>query len=90
MASRILSACVAVAYLVLAHVEKGGSGVLRMMGFLVFPMACIWFGEAMGAYAGSWSRTYINTPTPGCFVAFGGWLLLALPLFQLVLWHWNR
>lgn len=79
MVSRILSVCVTIAYLVFAHVEEGGSGVLRMMGFLVFPMACIWFGEAMGVYAGPWSRTYINTPTPGCVVAFGGWLLLALP-----------
>lgn len=41
----------------------------------------------MGGFTGGgWAlfRRPITQPTPGCFVAFGGWLLMLLPL--VVLW----
>lgn len=89
MISRSLSSGVALAYLTAAYFWGGGIGVLRMMGFLALPLACIWFSEAMGAYTGCFRGHVITATTPGCIVAFGGWLLLALPLIQGALWYWN-
>jgi hypothetical protein len=88
--SRSLSSGVALAYLTAAYFLGGGIGVLRMMGFLALPMACIWFGEAMGAYTGYFAGHGITTTTPGCIVTFGGWLLLALPLVVGVFWYLSR
>ncbi len=53
-------------------------------GFLVMPLACIWFGDEIGEYTGMLPGPGINKTTPGSFVRFGGWLLLLLPLF----WFW--
>lgn len=54
---------------------------VRIFLFFAFPLACVWFAEAFGAYVGSSFSAglgHINRPTPGCFVAFGGWLFLLL------------
>jgi hypothetical protein len=56
---------------------------LRVALFLILPLACIFFSDAMGGYTGM-SRLgagpWITKTTPGCFVAFVGWLLLLFPL----------
>ena len=56
---------------------------LRVTLFLILPLACIFFGDAMGGYTGM-SRLgagpWITKTTPGCFVVFAGWLLLLFPL----------
>jgi hypothetical protein len=77
--SRIASLVVATGFL-LAASKAGLEGVLRCAASLLFPLACIWFPEALGSYVGpSYSAGfgYVNRPTPGFFVALGGWLLLA-------------
>ena len=82
MTSRIISGIIAVGYLVAAYLAEGGAGTLRLAGYLILPLACIWFSEAMGDYVGASSGTgpIITRTTPGCFVAFGGWMLLLLPV----------
>jgi hypothetical protein len=81
MKSRILSLIIAALYLAFAYHAEGGALVLRMTGFLVLPLACIWFSEEMGGYTGvGFGRGAITEPSSGCFVAFAGWLLLLLPL----------
>jgi len=62
----------------------GHSGYwIKMLMFLIIPLACIFFSDAMGGYTGM-SRLgagpWITRTTPGCFVAFAGWLLLLFPL----------
>ncbi len=80
MISKILSGIVAAAYLGIAYHAYGGETAFRAGMFLILPMACIWFSEAMGDYAGGTMRgQYISSSTPGCLVAAGGWLLLMLP-----------
>ena len=77
--SWVLAAALA---LVAAFLAGGVELTWRLGIYLVLPLACIWFSEAMGDYIGSnlGSRPAITRTTPGCFVAFGGWLLLLLPV----------
>ena len=81
MKSRIISGIMAVGYLVVAFLADGMEGTLKCAAYLILPLACIWFSEAMGDYTG-WNfgtRPAISEATPGCVIAFGGWLLLLLP-----------
>jgi hypothetical protein len=56
---------------------------IRVVLFIILPLACIFFSDAMGGYTGM-SRLgagpWITRTTPGFFVAFAGWLLLLFPL----------
>ena len=80
MISRILSAIISLAYLAIAYFAGGGGAALRCGIFLVLPLACIWFSEEMGSFTGVMRGQAITSTTPGCLVAFGGWLFLCLPL----------
>jgi len=80
MISRILSGIVAIIYLAIAYGGGGGAGVIKCAMFLILPLACIWFSEEMGSFTGVMGRSYIDTQSPGCLVAFGGWLVLMLPV----------
>lgn len=79
--SKLLSLFVAGGYQIAALNTGGDEALLRTALFLIVPLSCIWFSEALGAFTGVTSRGAINRTTPGCFVALGGWLLLLLPLF---------
>lgn len=90
MKSRGISVAVAIAYLLVAYFAGGGGkAVLQVTGFLVLPMACIWFSDDMGGYTGMMGHGQITSITPGCFVAFGGWLVLFLPVIVGVI-SWIR
>ena len=55
------------------------SGVLRIVAFLILPLACIWFSDAMGNLTGirmGLTRPAITSSTPGFAVALGGWVLM--------------
>ena len=80
MKGRIASLIISAVYLIAAVFTKGMEGVLHLLAFLLLPLACIWFPEELGSFNGVVRGQYINTKTPGCLVAFGGWLLLALPV----------
>src|SRR5918996_1574891 len=53
--------------------------VLVAMGYCLLPLACIWFGDEMGEYVGTFPGPAINRRTPGWMVKIGGWFLLLLP-----------
>ena len=54
-------------------------GLLKVGGGLLFPLACIWFGDEMGDYVGTLPGPGINRTSPGWMVKLGGWVLLLLP-----------
>ena len=60
-----------------AYLIAEGEAAFKTGLFLILPMACIWFSEGMG---GSTSGPFVNSSTPGCFVAAGGWLVLLSPV----------
>jgi len=81
MKSKILSGIIALAYLVGTYIATDADTMWKVGLFLILPLACIWFSDAMGGYTGvGMGRGAITSTTPGCLVAFGGWLLLLLPL----------
>jgi hypothetical protein len=81
MKSKILSGIISLGYLVAAYLGSDAVTTFKLGMFLILPLACIWFSDAMGDYTGAgMGRGAITSTTPGCLVAFGGWLLLFMPL----------
>lgn len=81
MKSKITSSIVAISYLAISYHAGGWELSWRVAIFLILPLACIWFSDAMGSYTGiGFGRGAITSTTPGCVVAFGGWLLLFIPV----------
>ncbi len=83
--NRILSGLLAMIYIVGAFVSCGGEGGLKVVGFVILPLACIWFGEVMGGYTGPTGGMSITEPSPGLFVCIAGWILLVVPALLLLL-----
>jgi hypothetical protein len=76
---------VALFYLIAGGLMGGERLVLRLIVFLILPMACIWFGDAIGSVTGPTTIFLSGGPaitkeTPGCAVVIAGWILLLMPL----------
>ncbi len=78
--SRLLSTLFALVILIVAaSLGAGIAGILGLVVFLLLPMACIWFSDAMGNLTGirmGLVRPTITSPTPGIAIALGGWILM--------------
>jgi uncharacterized membrane protein YoaT (DUF817 family) len=90
---RIVSLVIAIAYVVvwpvlfrpksLSHLM---AGALISILSLAFPLACIWFGDDIGEYYGDGTLfPRITGPSSGSLVRWGGWMLLLLPVFIVLL-----
>jgi hypothetical protein len=78
--NRTLSGLLAALYVIGAYMAAGVEGTLKVVAFVILPLACIWFADEMGDYIGPTSSGAITSPTPGILVCLGGWLLLLLPV----------
>ena len=78
--NRILSVLLAVIYVIGAGMCVGGESAYKVGMFALFPLACIWFSDAMGGFVGQTGRGYITTTSPGLMVCIMGWILLLLPI----------
>lgn len=89
---KIISVLISVVYLVFAYITGGIELLLKILLFLLLPLACIWFGEAMGNYIGPafGVRPHITKESPGCLVTFMGWVLLALPLVLFIISYFSK
>ena len=58
-----------------------------MIPIIVFGLACIWYGDALGGMKGfRWFYNInISRSTPGGFLRFLGWILLLSPLLILLI-----
>jgi hypothetical protein len=83
--NRIFSGLLAVIYIGGGFATDGGEGGFKVLLFLILPLACIWFSDAMGGYTGLTSSMPITAPSPGVVVCILGWLLLFLPLIFIVI-----
>lgn len=86
---KVVAVIVAFFYLTAAYFFMGLEGLLKILMFLVLPLACIFFGESLGRltemkFSMISCRPVITKQTPGFLVVFGGWLLLLLPLFVFI------
>ena len=81
--SRALSLVVVSIYfgIIIYFAQRGTlmGDLLRIGGGLLFPLACIWFGDELGDYVGTLPGPAITHTTPGWMVKLGGWVLLLLP-----------
>ena len=82
---RALSLAIAVAYVVTSLTvyqpqslrDSVGLFLIRSLTML-FPIACIWFGDNLNEYMTGFGP--IDKPSPAGWVRIGGWCLLALRL----------
>ncbi len=81
MNRNVIAGLIAATYIGLALVTADAKTAFQLALFLMLPLGCIWFSDAMGGYTGmGMGRGAITSPTPGCLIAFVGWLLLFLPI----------
>jgi hypothetical protein len=83
--NRILSGLLAVIYIIMAFAGGGGEVGLEVVGFVILPLACIWFGDLMGGYTGPTTSMAITQPSPGLMVCIAGWLLLLSPIIVMII-----
>ena len=76
----MLSGLLAAIYILAALCFGGAEAGFKVALFVVLPLGCIWFSDAMGGYVGPNWRGSITGPSPGIAVCIGGWLLLLLPI----------
>jgi Zn-finger nucleic acid-binding protein len=82
---KIAAVLLSLSYLGAAYFFEGAETLFRVLLFLIMPLACIFWGDALGSMTGVRFRLtlacpVVTKPTPGVFVAFIGWVLLILPL----------
>jgi hypothetical protein len=53
----------------------GVGGGFIAFGFVILPLACIWFSDAMGGFTGISGSVGITASSPGLFVCMAGWIL---------------
>jgi hypothetical protein len=82
--NRFFSGLLAIIYVLGGFLAGGGKGGFIMFGFVILPLACIWFADAMGGFTGLSTDIWISAPTPGVIVCIAGWILLLLPVIILV------
>ncbi len=85
--NRVLSllVCGLIVYMVYSGTESGEKTFRATIG-LIFPLACIWFGEQLGQYTGFIRGHYVTETTPGFLVVAGGWfILIGVPILGYLL-----
>lgn len=82
---RVIPLLVGFGYLVAAFFLGNGEIVASMVGFLILPLACIWFPEPIGDFTGSTGSGSIDKASPEDAVSVAGWTLLFLPIVVSIL-----
>jgi hypothetical protein len=73
--ARLASAVMAATYVIVVATWDDVGDAVRMFGYCMMPLACIWFPAAMGDYTGSMTLRR----SPAVFVFVLGWIVLLLP-----------
>lgn len=81
--SRLIASLLVALYFVVTAGTAGMSAALQRLLLCATPWACVSFPEAMGAVISPIFGT--TRESPRRFVWFFGWLVLALPLIQVVI-----
>ena len=77
---KIIFLTIAIIYLVVAYIVGGAEIFLKVLLFLLLPVACIWSGEVIIHYKRSkMGMQPLIKELAGCLVKVMGWILLLLP-----------
>jgi hypothetical protein len=79
-----LSGVIAAIYVLAALVTTSAEHAFLALLFVIFPLACIWFGDAMGGFTGPAGTIGITASSPGVVVRILGWVVLLLPVIFMV------
>jgi hypothetical protein len=80
--SRILGASVALVLMIVGLAAGGLAGVFAALVRVLLPLALIWFPEEFGGLTGIMvTRGHVTEESPGCFIAFMGWVLMGVAIF---------
>ncbi|MFH1777755.1 MAG: DnaJ domain-containing protein [Candidatus Omnitrophota bacterium] len=74
--SRKISLFICISYLICTYISGKEEDVVRMFLVLILPFACIWYSDELGNWTGAIRGQKITSTSPGCLVAFMGWVLL--------------
>jgi hypothetical protein len=80
--NRALSALLAVFFIVFGYLDAGAKDAWEAGLFVILPLACIWFCDAMGGYIGPVWRGNITAASPGVVICILGWILLLMPFIM--------
>ena len=84
--NKILSGLIAAAYIVVSSVHAGTKTAFARAIFLILPLFCIWFSDAMGGYTGELPiGSPITIQSPGKLIRILGWGLLFLPIILVII-----
>jgi len=86
---KFIALIIAVLYLIVIFFTIGISICMMFLMWLLLPLSCIFFGEAMGAFVGG-RLTRIRRTSPSSFVVFIGWILLLLPLIVVAIVFFSK
>jgi hypothetical protein len=86
----VIAGCIALLYVVVTSVFAGPPTVLVVVLRMVVPLLCIWAPDVMSRYTGSaFYSVRITHASPPGIVSVLGWLLLLLPLVQVMIVAWG-
>lgn len=83
--SRVLSLIVFFVYVTVLLIgcirgeEDASRSLLMTVGFLVLPLACIWFPDEVGGWMGLAGHGQVTSPSASWAVVLLGWIILLLP-----------
>ena len=84
---RVLSLVIAVLYMALAYFQHDANSFFDLLGYLILPLACIWFSDEMGNFfglgLGGHGFARVDESSPPSLIKFMGWVLLLLPILVL-------
>lgn len=83
--NRILSTLLVAGYFVTGCLAGGPKMGFVLVMFTAFPLACIWFSEAMGGHIGLHGYIGITESSPPFMVRILGWVLLIIPFGSILL-----
>lgn len=84
---KVISLGIAVFYMIFAwfFMCEDALDFLEVAGFLILPLACIWFSEAVGSYRGpTFGAGIIWRKSHPSLIRFMGWALLLFPLVLVI------
>lgn len=83
---KFLSLVIVLFYFMVFLFVEGSGEAFQSLVFCLLALSFIWFGDIWGNITGCFIRGHVITQkTPGCFIAFLGWVILLLPLVFAIL-----
>ena len=58
----------------------------RICGAGLMGIICVWFGDEMGSWTGTFHLRQVSSPSPGGLVRFMGWVLLFIPYVAIIIY----